>query len=256
MTSSSDIYAKFEAAIKAFTPIFGQPTDNDLRGVRKVLLQMCFEIRLSGSKAGKVIDIVLPNAAYKNQPGLTASFDEENTPLDEYDPAVTKESEALEQQKLQALWNTCLNNQDRIRTTNHLCRLFVFHAFKEVHYISLRDKDTYYKMVSPLELLAHFSEEIGGLEVTNVIALISELPGYWSSNPRIPQFIMTMEEAQKKSKHAGLPITKNWLAAFSTSSLLLSKSFSNDRPERDGKPKADQTWKSWKDTFNSLHKNL
>ena len=57
------------------------------------------------------------------------------------------------------------------------------HVSEEVHYISLRDKDTYCKMVSPLELLAHFDKEIGGLEVTDIVTLIIELPGYWNSDP-------------------------------------------------------------------------
>ena len=65
-----------------------------------------------------------------------------------------------------------------------------------------------------------------------------------------------MEESQKKAQRAGFPITDSWLAAFATSSLLLANSFPNDRPEWDGKPKDDQTWRSWKDTFNPLHKNL
>ena len=94
MTSSSDIAAKFKAAIKAFTPIAGQTKDNDLWGVRKVLLQTCLSIRLAGSKAGKVTGLVLPDAAYKNQPGVTALFDEDNTPLKEYNTLVTRETEA------------------------------------------------------------------------------------------------------------------------------------------------------------------
>ena len=82
-----------------------------------------------------------------------------------------------EQQKLQALWNTRFDNQYLIRTTKHGCCLFILNAFEEVHYISLRDEDTYYEMVSPLELLAHLAGEIGGLEVTDVVTLIGELPG-------------------------------------------------------------------------------
>ena len=112
-----------------------------------------------------------------------------------------------EQQKLQALWNTRLDNQDHIRTTKHGCRLFILHAFEEVHYISLRNMDTYYKRVSPLEIPAHFAKKIGGLEVTDVVTLIDKLPSYCTSDPRVPQFIMTMEEAQKKSQWDGLPIT-------------------------------------------------
>ena len=89
---------------------------------------------------------------------MTILFDEDDTPLDEYDPSVTRETEAWEQQKLQALCNTRLDNQDRIRTTKHGCHIFILNTFKEVHYISLHDKDTYYEMVSPLELPAHFAE--------------------------------------------------------------------------------------------------
>ena len=97
MTSSSDIAAKSEVTIKAFTPIVGQPKDNELRGVRKLLLQTCLSIRLAGSKAGKVTGLVLPNAAYKNQPGVTALFDEDDTPLNKYDPSVTRDTKAWEQ---------------------------------------------------------------------------------------------------------------------------------------------------------------
>ena len=111
-------------------------------------------------------------------------------------------------------------------------------------------------MVSPLELLTHFAEEIRGLEVTDVVTLIGELPGYWTSDPHVPQFIMTMEEAQKKAQRSGLPITNNWLAAFTTSPLLLANYFPNDHPEWDRKLKAEQTWRARKDTFNPLHKNL
>ena len=76
MTSSSDISAKLEATIKAFTPIVVQPKYDDLRRVQKVLLQTCLSIRLAGSKSGKLANLVLPDASYKNQPGVTISFDE------------------------------------------------------------------------------------------------------------------------------------------------------------------------------------
>ena len=183
MTSSSDIAAKFEAPIKAFTPIVVQLKDNDLQRVRKFLLQTCLSICLAGLKAGKFTGLVLSDAAYKNQPGVTISFDEDGTPLNEYNPLVTRETKAWEQRKLQAFWNTRLDNQYRIRNTNHGCRLFILHAFEEVHYISLRDKDTYYKIVSPLDLLAHFAKEIGGLKVTDAVTLIAKIPSYWTSDP-------------------------------------------------------------------------
>ena len=35
-------------------------------------------------------------------------------------------------------------------------------------------------------------------------------------NPCVPQYIRTIEEAQKRAHHAGLPISDTWLAAFAT----------------------------------------
>ena len=94
MTSSSDIAAKFEAAIKAFTPIIGQQKDNDLQGVRKFLLRTRLSIRLSGSKAVKITGIVILNASYKNQPGVMSLFNEDDTPLEKSNPTVTRETKA------------------------------------------------------------------------------------------------------------------------------------------------------------------
>ena len=53
-----------------------------------------------------------------------------------------RETEAWEQRNHQALWNTRLDNQDRIQTTKHGCHIFILHTFEEVHCISLRDEDT------------------------------------------------------------------------------------------------------------------
>ena len=82
-TSSSDIAAKFEAAIKSFTPIVRQSKDDDLQGVRNVLLQTCLSIGLAGSKSGKVTSLVLPDMASHNQPGVPISVDEYDTTLNE-----------------------------------------------------------------------------------------------------------------------------------------------------------------------------
>ena len=67
---------------------------------------------------------------------------------------------------------------------------------------------------------------------------------------------MTMEEAKKKYQRTGLPITNNCLVTFSKLSFLLANSFPNNRPEWHGKPKANQTWRAWKDTFSPLHKKI
>ena len=71
MTSPADIATKFDAAIAAFTPIVGNPTDDDLRNVRQVLLQICLSINLAGSTAGKVTGLILGDNVYLTQQGVT-----------------------------------------------------------------------------------------------------------------------------------------------------------------------------------------
>ena len=94
MTSSSYIAVKFGPSIVSFIPIAGQQKDDNLCGVQKVLLQTFLLIRLAGSKSGKVTGLVILDASYKNQLGVMISFDEDDTPLDKYDPLVTQETEA------------------------------------------------------------------------------------------------------------------------------------------------------------------
>ena len=78
------------------------------------------------------------------------------------------------------------------------------------------------------------------------VELILGLHKLWEANPRVAQFIVNTEEAQKKSVRAQLPITDNMLANFATYMLLKINSFPRNRPTWDGKPVGDQRWDAWK----------
>ena len=66
------------------------------------------------------------------------------------------------------------------------------------------------------------------------------------------QFIINMEEAQKKSVRSQLPITDNMLAVFATYMLLKTNSLPRKRPVWDGKPVRDQKWAAYKEFFKPL----
>ena len=51
MASTSNISAKFDAAIAMLALIVKPPKYDDLRNVRKVLLQICLSVQLTGSKS-------------------------------------------------------------------------------------------------------------------------------------------------------------------------------------------------------------
>ena len=60
----------------------------------------------------------------------------------------------------------------------HGCRRLILHVFNEVVYITLKSEDMFYKLVSPLDFINHIANSIGGLEVTDVVALIDEIPTF------------------------------------------------------------------------------
>ena len=242
MTSQGEIAAKFAAAIASATPILGTPTDDDLRTLRIAFLHVCLSISLVGSDVGKVNGLILADAAYQRQPGVMKAFDPMEDAFAEYDPNIKETTALWEQKKLAAVWTSKVENQGRIEATRHGCRQLILHVIPETTIISLKDEDTFYELVTPLDLLAHIAASIGGLEVTDVVTLLGDLPKYWPSDPRVPQFIMRMDDAGRKAQRAGLPISDAWLAAFATSSLLKANSFPNDRPNWDGRPKSTQTW--------------
>ena len=87
--------------------------------------------------------------AYLTQQGVTTSFDEDQDPLKEYDPAIDENTKSREQRKLTSLWRTRLENQSRLRATKYGCRRLILHAFNEVVYTTLKSEDTSYELVSP-----------------------------------------------------------------------------------------------------------
>ena len=103
MTLPADIASKFDAAMATFTPIVENPTDDDLRNVRQVLLQICLLINLSGSTAGKVTGLILGDIVYLTQQGVSTSFVEDQSPLDEYDLSIDEHTKQWEQRKLTSL---------------------------------------------------------------------------------------------------------------------------------------------------------
>ena len=89
----------------------------------------------------------------------------------------------------------------------------------------------------------------GGLEATDIVSLLSATLGWWAEDPRVPEYVNRLEEAQRKSVRASLPINNKWLAAIATGSLLAGFSFPKQRPDWDSLPRANKTWTAWKTAF-------
>jgi hypothetical protein len=72
------------------------------------------------------------------------------------------------------------------------------------------------------------------------------MQSWWEEDPRVPEYINKLEDAQKKALRASLPITNEWLVATASKSLLFAARFPIQRPVWDSKPPSTKTWAAWK----------
>ena len=78
-------------------------------------------------------------------------------------------------------------------------------------------------------MLAQITTASGGLERVDIVDLLFSLAHLWEKYPRVPKYLNSLKDTQKKSVRAGLPFSDNLLTAIGSSSLLKANSFPKDR---------------------------
>jgi len=69
----------------------------------------------------------------------------------------------------------------------------------------------------------------------------------------IPQFIVMMEDAQKKAKRVGMPIPDVELVMMASAAVLVAEHFLRKVDDWEGLPAVDRTWRAWKVAFCLAH---
>jgi hypothetical protein len=73
--------------------------------------------------------------------------------------------------------------------------------------------------------MAHLDVNSGGLHAIDMISLRSNMTQYYVQADGIPQLIVIMEDAQKKAKWAGMPITNVKLVMMALAAILIAQHF-------------------------------
>ncbi len=76
---------------------------------------------------------------------------------------------------------------------------------------------------------------------------------YYVQVDSIPQFIVMMEDAQKKAKRVGMPIANIELMMMASAAVLVAQHFPREVDDWEGLPAVDRTWRAWKVAFRLLH---
>ncbi len=70
------------------------------------------------------------------------------------------------------------------------------------------------------EIMAHLDANSGGLHAINMISLHLNMTQYYVQVDGIPQFLVMMEDAQKKAKWAGMPIADVKLVTMALAAIF------------------------------------
>ncbi len=130
---------------------------------------------------------------------------------------------------------------------------FLRNIVDEVWYNDLKDAETFYTRVLAINIMAHLDANSGGLHALDMISLRTNMTQYYAEVDGIPQFIVMMEDAQKKAKRAGMPIADVELVMMASAAVLAAQHFLREVDDWEGLPAIDRTWRAWKVAFHLAH---
>jgi hypothetical protein len=101
--------------------------------------------------------------------------------------------------------------------------------------------------------MAHLDASSEGLHAIDMISLCSNMTHYYVQADGIPQFIVMMEDDQKKAKQAGMPIADVKLVMMALAAVLAAQHFLQEVDDWEGLPAINCTWRAWKVAFCLAH---
>jgi hypothetical protein len=123
----------------------------------------------------------------------------------------------------------------------------------EIWYNNLKDAKTFYTKVTALKIMAHLDANSRGLHTINMISLCSNMTQYYVQVDDIPQFIIMMKDAQKKTKQAGMPIANVELVMMASAAVLAAQHFPREVDDWKGLLAIDHMWRALKAILHLAH---
>jgi hypothetical protein len=101
--------------------------------------------------------------------------------------------------------------------------------------------------------MARLDANSGGLHAIDIISLHLNMTQYYVQADGISQFIVMMEDAQKKAKWASMPITDVKLVMMALAAVLAAQHFPLEMDDWEGLLAINYMWRAWKVIFHLAH---
>jgi hypothetical protein len=130
---------------------------------------------------------------------------------------------------------------------------FLRETVDKVWYNDLKDANTFYTKVTALEIISFLNANSLGVHAIDMISLHTNMHQYYVQANGIPQYIIMLEDAQKKAKRAGMPIANIELIMMALAAILAAQHFPWEVNNWEGLPLSSRTWVAWKMAFRLAH---
>jgi hypothetical protein len=173
--------------------------------------------------------------------------------LPPYDKNIAKNATTVVPVCTKATHKSRLDDYASYKTAKRGVAKFLHDVVDKIWYNDLKDAKAFYTKVTALEIMAHLDANSGGLHAIDMISLCSNMTQYYVQADGIPQFIVMMEDAQKKMKRAGMPIADVELVMMVLAAVLTAQHFPHEVDDWEGLLAIDRTWRAWKVAFHLAH---
>ncbi len=146
-----------------------------------------------------------------------------------------------------------LDDYASYKAAEHGAAKFLLATVDETWYADLKNADTFYTKVLTINLMAFLDANSRGLHAVDMLTLWTNMHGYYAQADGIPQYIIMLEEAQKKTRWAGMPIADIELVMMASAAVLAAMHFPHEADDWEGLPTLNRTWSAWKTSFRSAH---
>jgi hypothetical protein len=194
-----------------------------------------------------VVGVIQSNTAYKAEHNRVAFPIPK--PLGLWDDKIAKDATVVELKKAEAIHKARAEDYGIWKAAEDGCKKLIRAAVKEVYINKLKDGATFFYKVNAQELLEHLEKNSTGLHALDIVALRTNMLLLYKNAASMPDFILAMEEAQKKTKRAKLPILDIDLAMYAATSVLQSGDYKKETDEWEGRNANKKMWTKWKQAY-------
>ena len=213
MTTTEVAKELFKEVQTAFPPIVGAPNDDDVKRLTKAFINALQLIDIPGG-AIDIYDLLLSDSEHRDKHGVGSTFERMAITLPAYDDSIASDATKTARAKSERLWTEKIGLQTLIKTVERAGRALLIAAIEDTWLLPLKEETTFYNKVPLRDFFTLLKGGSGGLEATDIVSLLSATLGWWAEDTHVPEYVNRLEEAQRKSIRASLPIDDKWLAAI------------------------------------------